>query len=70
MKLILRFKIIKEKSTLSIIKNMKGDIMGDKSPKSIGKNKKQKDSEKVKTAQKAQAQIDAKKSNAINPKKK
>jgi hypothetical protein len=44
--------------------------MGDKSPKSIGKNKKQKDNEKVKTAQKAQAQIDAKKSNAINPKKK
>jgi hypothetical protein len=44
--------------------------MGDKSPKSIGKNKKQKDTKKDDAAKKAQALTDAKKSNAVNPKKK
>ncbi len=42
--------------------------MGDKSPKSIGKNKKQHDSDKVKATQKAQAQNDAKKVSAFKPK--
>ncbi len=45
--------------------------MGDKSPKSINKNKKQKDIEKVKAARKAQADIDAKKKpGTFNPKSK
>lgn len=44
--------------------------MGDKSPKSISKDKKQKDSKKLKETQKAQADIDAKRINAFTPKKK
>ena len=45
--------------------------MGDKSPKSINKNKKQKDVEKDNAARKAQAEIDAKKKpGASNPKNK
>ena len=44
--------------------------MGDKSPKSIGKNKKQHDSDKVKATQKAQAQTDAKKVGVFKPKNK
>ena len=43
--------------------------MGDKSPKSISKNKKQKDTEKSKADKKAQEQVDAKKTNAFSPKK-
>ncbi|HQO01659.1 MAG TPA: hypothetical protein PLI62_05265 [Spirochaetota bacterium] len=44
--------------------------MGDKSPKSIGKNKKQKDTKKDDAARKAKALTDAKKDNTGNPKKK
>jgi hypothetical protein len=44
--------------------------MGDKSPKSIGKNKKQKTDEKDKANKKAQMQADSKKVNVFSSKKK
>jgi hypothetical protein len=43
--------------------------MGDKSPKAIGKNKKQKDGDKVKAEKKAKDEKDAKAVNAFKPKK-
>jgi len=43
--------------------------MGDKSPKSIGKNKKQKEDDKAKAVKKAKDDKDAKAVNAFKPKK-
>ncbi len=44
--------------------------MGDKSPKSIGKNKKQKGIKKDNASRKAMAEVEAKKEKSVKPKRK
>jgi hypothetical protein len=57
-------------TTVNKVQHAHGGNMGDKNPKSLGKNKKQKDGDKAKSVSRAKEQVDAKKKvNAPNTKK-
>jgi hypothetical protein len=58
-----------EQCSSRIINSLRGEAMGDKSPKSKEKAQKQKDSDKAKAVQKAQSEQDAKKVNTGKAKK-